>query len=58
MDNFAAIDFETANGHPTSVCSVCVVVVRDGQIVEQGNHATLLARGGFYTHLYNSQFET
>ena len=34
MDNFAAIDFETANGHPTSVCSVGVVVVRDGQIVD------------------------
>ena len=34
MDNFAAIDFETANGYPTSVCSVGVVVVRDGQIVD------------------------
>ncbi len=34
-----------------------ILVMRDGQIVEQGNHATLLARGGFYAHLYNSQFE-
>ena len=30
MDNFAAIDFETANQHASSVCSVGVVVVRNG----------------------------
>ena len=35
MLNFAAIDFETANHHPTSVCSVGVVVVRNGQIVDK-----------------------
>ncbi len=35
MRNFAAIDFETANGERTSVCSVGVVVVRDGEIVER-----------------------
>ena len=34
MDNFAAIDFETANGECSSVCSVGVVVVRDREIVE------------------------
>lgn len=34
MDNFAAIDFETANGQRTSVCSVGVVIVRDGEIVD------------------------
>ena len=34
-----------------------ILVMRDGNIVEQGNHDTLLARGGFYAHLYNSQFE-
>jgi len=32
MKDFAAIDFETANGERTSVCSVGIVVVRDGQI--------------------------
>ncbi|MDY3978672.1 MAG: exonuclease domain-containing protein [Tidjanibacter sp.] len=32
MKNFAAIDFETANNHPTSVCSVGVVVVSEGEI--------------------------
>ena len=35
MDNFAAIDFETANNERTSVCSVGVVVVRGGEIVER-----------------------
>ncbi|MBQ7354986.1 MAG: ABC transporter ATP-binding protein [Clostridia bacterium] len=34
-----------------------IIVVRDGRIVETGNHATLLAQGGFYATLYNSQFE-
>ncbi len=33
MKNFAAIDFETANGKRSSVCSVGVVIVRDGVIV-------------------------
>ena len=35
MNNFAAIDFETANNERTSVCSVGVVVVRGGEIVER-----------------------
>ena len=34
MDNFAAIDFETANNERTSVCSVGVVIVRNGAIVD------------------------
>ena len=34
MDSFAAIDFETANEQPCSVCSVGVVVVRDGVAVD------------------------
>jgi DNA polymerase-3 subunit epsilon len=34
MKNFAAIDFETANGSRSSVCSVGVVIVREGKIVE------------------------
>ena len=33
-----------------------ILVVKDGQIVEQGNHKTLLSAGGFYAELYNSQF--
>ena len=34
MDNFAAIDFETANGQRSSVCSVGVVVVRGGKVAD------------------------
>ena len=34
-----------------------ILVLRDGDIVEQGNHEELLAKGGFYAELYNSQFE-
>ncbi len=34
-----------------------ILVVRDGDIVEQGTHEELLARSGFYAELYNSQFE-
>lgn len=33
-----------------------ILVMRDGHIIEQGNHDELLARGGFYSELYNSQF--
>ena len=33
-----------------------ILVMRDGHIVEQGNHETLLKKGGFYAQLYNSQF--
>ena len=33
-----------------------ILVMRDGEIVEQGNHAGLLKAGGFYAELYNSQF--
>lgn len=35
MKNFAAIDFETANNQPSSVCSVGIVIVRDGKIVDR-----------------------
>ena len=34
MKNFAAIDFETANEQRTSVCSVGIVIVREGEIVD------------------------
>ena len=33
-----------------------ILVMKDGNIIEQGNHETLLAKGGFYENLYNSQF--
>ena len=34
-----------------------ILVVKDGDIIEQGNHEELLAQNGFYADLYNSQFE-
>ena len=33
-----------------------ILVMRDGNVIEQGTHAELLATNGFYAHLYNSQF--
>lgn len=33
-----------------------ILVIKDGRIAEQGRHEDLLAQGGFYAHLYNSQF--
>lgn len=34
-----------------------ILVMKDGDIIEQGNHTELLEKGGFYAELYNSQFE-
>ena len=34
-----------------------ILVMKDGDIIEQGNHEELLAMQGFYANLYNSQFE-
>ena len=34
-----------------------ILVLKDGDIIEQGNHESLLAKNGFYAELYNSQFE-
>lgn len=35
----------------------CILVVKDGDIVEQGNHRELLSKGGFYADLYSAQFK-
>ena len=35
-----------------------ILVLKDGDIIESGNHSKLLAKGGFYAELYNSQFES
>ncbi len=37
--------------------ALLILVMRDGKIIEQGTHDELLAKGGFYTTLYNSQFQ-
>ena len=33
-----------------------ILVMKDGKIIEQGNHAGLMKQNGFYRHLYESQF--
>ena len=33
-----------------------ILCMKDGDIIEQGNHEQLMAQGGFYSELYNSQF--
>ena len=35
-----------------------ILVMKDGKIIEKGRHEELLAKGGFYSKLYNSQFQT
>ena len=35
-----------------------ILVMNDGNIIEQGNHEELINKNGFYAELYNSQFET
>ena len=34
-----------------------ILVMKDGDIIEQGNHEQLIAKNGFYAELYNSQFD-
>ena len=34
-----------------------ILVLKDGDVIESGTHEELLAKGGFYADLYNSQFE-
>lgn len=35
----------------------CILVMKDGHVIEQGTHEELLKKNGFYTQLYNSQFD-
>ncbi len=35
----------------------CILVMKDGKIIEQGNHAELMAKNGFYSELYGAQFK-
>ena len=35
----------------------CILVLQDGRITEMGNHKELMEKGGFYSTLYNSQFD-
>lgn len=49
MKNFAAIDFETANQIRSSVCSVGIVIVRDGKIVDKF-YSLIYPRPDFFTY--------
>ena len=59
MDNLmeGRTSFVIAHRLSTIKDSDIILVMRDGDIVEQGNHEELLSKGGFYADLYNSQFE-
>lgn len=53
MNSFAAIDFETANGEPSSVCSVGVVIVRDGEF-EDEYYSLIQPEPNYYSY-WNTQ---
>ena len=48
--------FIVAHRLSTIKSAYIIIVMKDGNIIEQGNHEELLAKGGFYSVLYNSQF--
>ena len=59
MDNLmrGRTSFVTAHRLSTIRDADLILVMRDGDIVEQGTHDQLIEKGGFYADLYNSQFE-
>ena len=59
MDSMAAnrTSFVIAHRLSTIKNSDLILVMRNGNIIEQGTHDELLAKGGFYQELYDSQFE-
>ena len=59
MDNLmeGRTSFVIAHRLSTIRSADLILVVQHGDIVEQGTHDELLARGGFYAELYNSQFD-
>ena len=51
------ISFVIAHRLSTIKNADVILVLKDGDILESGNHEELLAKDGFYAELYNSQFE-
>lgn len=58
MDNLmkGRTSFVIAHRLSTIRSADLILVIKDGNIIEQGNHEELMAKGGFYEELYNSQF--
>lgn len=54
MNNFAAIDFETANGQQSSICSVGVVIVSQGEIVRR-EHRLVRPTPNYYYRYFTQQ---
>jgi ATP-binding cassette subfamily B protein len=52
----ARTSFVIAHRLSTIVNADTILVVNDGEIVEQGTHQELLAKNGFYAEIYNSQY--
>ena len=59
MDNLmkGRTSFVIAHRLSTIRDAYLILVMKDGDIIEQGTHESLLAKNGFYANLYNSQFE-
>ena len=60
MDKFmeGRTSFIVAHRLSTIQSADVILVMKDGHIIEKGNHEELLAAGGFYKNLYESQFDT
>ena len=54
---FNCTSFIVAHRLSTIRSADVIIVMKDGHIIETGNHEELLEKGGFYARLYNSQFE-
>ena len=59
MDNLMKVRTSFVIAHRLSTIrdADLILVMKDGDIIEQGTHESLLAKNGFYANLYNSQFE-
>ena len=57
MDKMLLIQNARVMDPKTKLDKIMDVLVKDGNIIEQGNHDELMKKNGFYAELYNSQFK-